>query len=160
MSIDVYVGPSTIQASTVKDMCNHQAQSYHRILKQITVFTDSTLRLKGEAYTSARTYFSSILHPLAQGCILLSNAVEIAVGKLTEEYQSQVDCSDLKQSELEEKIKEANRLLTEAENMRNQLALSDLSPALKMTQMVALSLWDGRILTMFRDRFQEQLPGT
>ncbi|EOL41153.1 hypothetical protein [Enterococcus phoeniculicola] len=52
---------------------------------------------------------------------LLSETVEKAVSAFPEEYLSQVDSIDLKQSELEEQIRKVNRLLNEAREIRTQL---------------------------------------
>ncbi|EOL42444.1 hypothetical protein RV11_GL001994 [Enterococcus phoeniculicola] len=102
-------------------MCREQIQSYQSLQKAISQFTLTTPNLKGATYDSAKAYFSNVLYPLAQGGMILSEAVEKAVSAFPEEYLSQVDSIDLKQSELEEQIREINRLLNEAREIRTQL---------------------------------------
>ncbi|MGM0216295.1 T7SS effector LXG polymorphic toxin [Enterococcus sp. AZ109] len=106
MSIDMYVGSSQAQAASVRAICRQQRQGYQQLQQAISSFVVSSDQLQGKTYDSAKQYFATVLTPLAKGGMLLTEAVEKACKKLPEEYQSQVDSGDLKQSELEEKIRQ------------------------------------------------------
>ncbi|MGR3779208.1 T7SS effector LXG polymorphic toxin [Bacillus paramycoides] len=123
MSINMYVSASQRQASSVSNMCKQQVQGYEQLQKAMTDFTLNSPFLTGKAYDSAKNYFSSVLYPLAQAGILLSEAVERAVKKFPETYVAQVDSGDLIQAELEIKIREVNSLLVQAEGIQRNLML-------------------------------------
>ncbi|MFF2342715.1 T7SS effector LXG polymorphic toxin [Bacillus mycoides] len=123
MSINMYVSASQRQAASVSNMCKQQVQGYDQLQKAINDFTLNSPFLTGEAYDSAKKYFSSVLYPLAQAGILLSEAVERAVKKFPETYVAQVDSGNLIQAELEMKIREVNSLLVQAEGIQRNLML-------------------------------------
>ena len=106
MSIDMYVGSSQAQASSVNTMCQKQIQGYQELQQAINQFVMSSGELQGKTYDSAKQYFSAVLQPLAKGGMLLSEAVAEACQKFPDDYQSQVDSADLKSSELEEQIQQ------------------------------------------------------
>lgn len=135
MSIDMYVSASQNQATSVSTMCKQQVQGYEQAQRAINDFVLNSPFLTGKAYDSGKAYFSSVLYPLAQGGILLSEAVEQAVKKFPEEYIAQVDSGDLKQSDLERKIQDANRLLSQAEEIRRQLVSSNTPANIKVFQL-------------------------
>ncbi|MGM0214227.1 T7SS effector LXG polymorphic toxin [Enterococcus sp. AZ109] len=109
MSIDMYVGSSQAQASSVSRMCRQQKQSYQQLQQAIGSFVLSSDQLQGKTYDSAKQYFASVLTPLAKGGMLLTEAVEQACKKFPSEYAAKVDSGDLKQSELEQKIRALER---------------------------------------------------
>lgn len=112
--------------------------------------------LTGKAYDSAKAYFQSVLYPLAQGGILLSEAVEKAVKKFPEEYIAQVDSGDLKQTELEEKIRRADRLLNQAEDIRKDINSSKTPDITKTFQLIANSMLIG-MYSASKQKLEEQL---
>lgn len=156
MSVDMYVSSSQNQASSVSTMCKSQAEGYQELQKAITDFTGNAPFLTGKAYDSAKAYFQSVLYPLAQGGILLSEAVEKAVKKFPQEYISQVDSGNLKQSELEEKIRQANRLLNQAEDIRRELNSSKTPDITKSFQLNANSMLIG-MYSASKQKLEEQL---
>lgn len=121
MSINMYVSASQRQASSASNMCKQQIQGYEQLQKAINDFTMNSPFLTGQAYDSAKKYFSSVLYPLAQAGILLTEAVERAVKKFPETYVAEVDSGDLKQAELEVKINQVNSMLLQAENIQSNL---------------------------------------
>lgn len=135
MSIDMYLSASQNQAQSVQTLCKQQVQGYEQAQKAINDFALHSPFLTGKAYDSGKAYFLAVLYPLAQGGILLSEAVERAVTRFPEEYRAQVDSGDLKQSDLERKIQETNRLLFQAEAMRAQLSAAEIPPMLKTFQL-------------------------
>ncbi|MGM0220010.1 EndoU domain-containing protein [Enterococcus sp. AZ126] len=156
MSVDMYVSASQNQASSVSTMCKSQAEGYQELQKAINDFTLNAPFLTGKVYDSAKDYFQSVLYPLAQGGILLSEAVEKAVKKFPEEYISQVDSGDLKESELQEKIRQADRLLNQAEDIRRELNSSKTPDITKSFQLNANSMLIG-MYSASKQKLEEQL---
>ncbi|WP_051934024.1 T7SS effector LXG polymorphic toxin [Carnobacterium gallinarum] len=139
MSIDMYVSASKNQAKSVSDMTKQQIMGYEELQKAIADFTLNSPFLTGKAYDTSKAFFSTVLYPLAQGGILLSEAVDRAVTKFPEDYQSQVDSGNLKQSDLEEKIRQAEGLIGQAEGIRTMLE-SSLTPDIIKTSQLAANL--------------------
>ncbi|MGM0218554.1 DUF6883 domain-containing protein [Enterococcus sp. AZ126] len=135
MSIDMYLSASQEQASSVSKLCKNQVEGYNQATKAITDFVSSSPSLKGKAYDSGKNYFSAVLAPLVKGGILLSEAVEKAVKKFPEDYVAKVDSASLKESELEEQLREVSQLLGRAEATRNEINSSktpDLSKSFQL----------------------------
>ncbi|WP_338650103.1 pre-toxin TG domain-containing protein [Listeria seeligeri] len=126
MSIDMYVSKSKAQATSTSQVCQQHLEGYEAIQQAISQFTLEPF-LKGQAYDSAKAYYSTVLYPLVQGGILLTEATEEAVKKFPERYQREVDSGDLKQSELEEQIRRVNELIHQANDLENQVRQSPLS---------------------------------
>ncbi|MBC1504087.1 T7SS effector LXG polymorphic toxin [Listeria booriae] len=137
MSVDMYVSESESQATSVSNMSQQQIKGYEQLQKAIGDFALHSPLLTGQAYDSAKAYFTAVLHPLAQGGILLAEAVEQAVKKFPQEYISQVDSGDLKQSELEEQIRQADSLIAQAEDVGKQLQSSKTPDIIKFFQLSA-----------------------
>lgn len=106
MSIDMYLSSSRRQAASVKNMVNRQLEGYNELEQAINQFVFNSNMLTGQAYDSAKRHYSSVLLPLVKGGKLLSQAVAKAVQKFPDEYVSRVHTGDLKESELEGKIKQ------------------------------------------------------
>ncbi|MBC1735142.1 hypothetical protein IA623_10815 [Listeria seeligeri] len=126
MSIDMYVSKSKAQATSTSQVCQQHLEGYEALQQAISQFTLEPF-LKGKAYDSAKAYYSTVLYPLVQGGILLTEATEEAVKKFPERYQSEVDSGDLKQSELEEQIRRVNELIHQTNDLENQVRQSPLS---------------------------------
>lgn len=126
MSIDMYVSKSNAQATSTSQVCQQHLEGYEALQQAISQFTLEPF-LKGKAYDSAKAYYSTVLYPLVQGGILLTEATEEAVKKFPERYQSEVDSGDLKQSELEEQIRRVNELIHQTNDLENQVRQSPLS---------------------------------
>lgn len=156
MSVDMYVSASQSQAESVSTMCKQHVQGYEQAQKAINDFALNSPFLTGKAYDSGKAYFSSVLYPLAQGGILLSEAVEQAVKKFPEEYIAQVDSGDLKQADLERKIQEANRSLSQAEEIRHELLTSNTPAILKTFQLAKNAVLIG-IYGNVKKELEEQL---
>ncbi|MBC1514846.1 EndoU domain-containing protein [Listeria immobilis] len=134
MSIDMYVSKSKAQATSTSQVCQQHLEGYEAIQQAISQFTLEPF-LKGKAYDSAKAYYSTVLYPLVQGGILLTEATEEAVKKFPERYQSEVDSGDLKQSELEEQIRRVNELIHQANDLENQVRQSPLSETDQQIQL-------------------------
>ncbi|MHC5279365.1 T7SS effector LXG polymorphic toxin [Listeria kieliensis] len=125
MSIDMYVSKSKAQATSMSQVCQQHLEGYEALQKAISQFTLEPF-LKGKAYDSAKAYYSAVLYPLVQGGILLTEATKEAIKKFPERYQSEVDSGDLKQSELEEQIRQADNLINQANALQKQVMQSPL----------------------------------
>ncbi|CAD5900215.1 T7SS effector LXG polymorphic toxin [Carnobacterium maltaromaticum] len=137
MSVDMYVSASKNQAKSVSGMTKQQTTGYEELQKAIADFTLNSPFLTGKAYDTSKAFFSTVLYPLAQGGILLSEAVDKAVTKFPQDYQSQVDSGNLKQSDLEEKIRQVDRLIGQAEGIRTMLESSLTPDIIKSSQLAA-----------------------
>lgn len=137
MSVDMYVSASKNQAKSVSGMTKQQTAGYEELQKAIADFTLNSPFLTGKAYDTSKAFFSTVLYPLAQGGILLSEAVDKAVTKFPQDYQSQVDSGNLKQSDLEEKIRQVERLIGQAEGIRTMLESSLTPDIIKSSQLAA-----------------------
>ncbi|MBC1446060.1 hypothetical protein HB805_05805 [Listeria welshimeri] len=124
MSLDMYVSKSKAQATSTSQVCQQHIEGYEALQQAIQQFTADRPLLKGKAYDSAKAFYNAVLLPLVQAGILLTEATKEAVQKFPECYQSEVDSGDLKQSELEEQIREANVLINQANALQNQMMQS------------------------------------
>jgi hypothetical protein len=156
MSVDMYVSLSQRQASSVSKMGKSQVEGYQELQKAINDFVIASPFLTGKAYNSAKAYFNIVLYPLAQGGTLLSEAVEEAVKKFPEEYIAQVDSGDLKQSELEENIRQADRLLSQAESIRREIRSSKTPDTTKAFQLLGNAALIG-MYSATKRKLEEQL---
>lgn len=126
MSLDMYVSKSKAQATSTSQVCQQHIEGYEALQQAMQQFTADSPLLKGKAYDSAKAFYNAVLLPLVQAGILLTEATKEAVQKFPERYQSEVDSGDLKQSELEEQIREANALINQANALQNQIMQSRL----------------------------------
>ncbi|WP_167629182.1 T7SS effector LXG polymorphic toxin [Listeria valentina] len=126
MSIDMYVSKSKAQATSMSQVCQQHLEGYEALQQAIHQFTGDSPLLKGKAYDSAKAFYSAVLLPLVQAGVLLTEATEEAVQKFPERYQSEVDSGDLKQSELEEQIRQADNLINQANALQKQVLQSPL----------------------------------
>ncbi|EUJ33779.1 hypothetical protein MFLO_01055 [Listeria floridensis FSL S10-1187] len=125
MSINMYVSKSKTQATSTSQVCRQHLEGYAALQQAIHQFTAEPF-LKGKAYDSAKAFYSAVLLPLVQAGILLTEATEEAVRKFPEPHQSEVDSGDLKQSELEEQIRQADVLINQANALQRQILQSPL----------------------------------
>lgn len=140
MSVDMYLSSSQQQASSVSSLCKKQIEGYESAQKAIADFVGNAPNLKGKAYDSGKAYFNAVLSPLAKGGILLSEAVEKAVKKFPEDYIAKVDSGDLKQSELEERIREVSQRLSQMQTARDAINSSKTPDLSKGYQLTANSM--------------------
>ncbi|EUJ33009.1 hypothetical protein MFLO_05330 [Listeria floridensis FSL S10-1187] len=136
MSIDMYVSKSKAQEASTSSVCQHHVEGYAAIQQAISQFTLSSPLLMGKAYESAKAFYSAVLYPLVQAGILLSEATGKAVKEFPERYQSEVDSGDLKQSELEEKIREVDQLITQTNDIHHMLTSSSLTELDRQNQIL------------------------
>lgn len=135
MSVKMSVSKSRKQATSTSEICQQHLEGYEAIQKAIQQFVGDSPLLQGQAYESAKAFYSAVLLPLVQAGILLTEATEQAVQKFPEQYQREVDRGDLNQDELEEKIRQADSLIQQAHDIQDQLRYSLLEEADKQSQL-------------------------
>ena len=129
-NVEMHLAESKNQATSVHTMVQRQAEAYAQARQNIRHFTHNT-SLEGEAYHSAKQYFSRIIEPLVQGGEVLAAAVATAVGRFPAEYVAYVDSIDLNQGELEQQIARTRQHMFGAQALRDRLIGSDVSQEYK-----------------------------
>ncbi|AOS70553.1 T7SS effector LXG polymorphic toxin [Streptococcus gordonii] len=94
---------SNSQASSTATTTGNHIGSYQKLIASLQGFSGAD-GLKGSAYTSAKSYASSILVSLVQGAILLSEQIANSTAKLPSDYSAQVAPESLDSEVLESQI--------------------------------------------------------
>ena len=112
MGIEMNLGSSDNQAQSVNNVVSKRIQSYGNIQKSLYKFINTTT-LQGNAYSAARNYTQYVLIPLLQVCVLLDEVLKESCSKLPAEYRSRVDVISLSEEDLNRKIIEADKMITD-----------------------------------------------
>lgn len=136
IDVDMYLGSSQTQAGSASRACQSYQSGIDGLQSSIKSFGADT-SLKGEAYSSAKTYFQSVYEPLLQGLKLVAEATGASVKKLPEKYISEVDSCDLRSSELEKEIEEWEQQIQRL-NEQIQLIKSELPVSSERVQHIKL----------------------
>lgn len=111
MSIDMYLGSSDQQASSVGKVLQQRITAYKSLQRALEQLVSSSPDLSGHTYASAKRYSEQVLIPLMRGCILLDEAIKEACAAFPNDYRRQVDSVDLKESELVDRISRSDRII-------------------------------------------------
>ncbi|WP_228294442.1 LXG domain-containing protein [Streptococcus equi] len=111
MSIDMYLGSSDQQASSVGKVLQQRITAYRSLQRALEQLVSSSPDLSGYTYASAKKYSEQVLIPLMRGCILLDEAIKEACTAFPNDYRRQVDSVDLKESELVDQISRSDRII-------------------------------------------------
>ncbi|HFQ5615111.1 TPA: T7SS effector LXG polymorphic toxin [Streptococcus equi subsp. zooepidemicus] len=111
MSIDMYLGSSDQQASSVGKVLQQRITAYKSLQRALEQLVSSSPDLSGHTYVSAKRYSEQVLIPLMRGCILLDEAIKEACTAFPNDYRRQVDSVDLKESELVDQISRSDRII-------------------------------------------------
>ncbi|QTR96008.1 glycine zipper family protein [Streptococcus equi] len=111
MSIDMYLGSSDQQASSVGKVLQQRITAYKSLQRALEQLVSSSPDLSGYTYASAKKYSEQVLIPLMRGCILLDEAIKEACTAFPNDYRRQVDSVDLKESELVDQISRSDRII-------------------------------------------------
>lgn len=133
-SIDMYLSSANSQATGVSALSNKHHNGYNQLETSLQQFAGDSV-LKSDSYDSAKAFYSAVLIPLAQGGILLTDAVEEACKKFPEQYISEVDSSDLKSEELEKEIEELETNITRVQDLQRELLHFPVPPPVKQLLM-------------------------
>ncbi|MGT2887804.1 hypothetical protein N1496_03325 [Streptococcus didelphis] len=74
------LGSSTSQASSTATMTASRIAAYDALISSLSTFSGEA-SLSGAAYDSAKSFASSVMVPIIQGGILLSEAISQAMSK-------------------------------------------------------------------------------
>ena len=114
MSINMYVSRSQQQASSVASCRDERVANYFQLREALNDFVVYSKELEGQAYSSAKDYYRTVLLPLVRGGELLTRMVAEATGNFPKEYIDRVDSGDLIEWKLLERIAELDALIQEA----------------------------------------------
>ena len=98
------------QTSSVEQMCHSYISSMGLIKVSINAFISET-GLKGKTYDSAKVYFSNTYIPLADGIILLSEAMIEAHQQFAQKYIDEVDTNSLDSDILHDQIQRVENMI-------------------------------------------------
>ncbi|MBC6309927.1 hypothetical protein HCJ66_10275 [Listeria sp. FSL L7-1582] len=113
MSVNMFLGSADEQATAIGNVCQAQISEMEKVKEAITQFTAETA-LKGQAYDSAKQYFEATYVPLANGFILIAEALQKAAKQLAEEYRAEVDGNSLQEDALRNQIRQLGDLIEES----------------------------------------------
>ena len=122
MGIDMYLEQSQLQSSSVATMCQSQVEAYQDLQSAVQKFSEDTESLKGDAYNSARSFFTSVLLPLSKGGQLYAETFSQAIKKLPEDYQSMVDSKSWREEDLLDKIRQEEQMIAYLDEANQSLA--------------------------------------
>lgn len=122
MGIDMYLEQSQLQSSSVATMCQSQVEAYQDLQSAIQKFSEDKESLKGDAYDSARSFFSSVLLPLSKGGQLYAETFSQAIKKLPEDYQTMVDSKSWREDDLLDKIRQEEQMIAYLDEVNQSLS--------------------------------------
>ena len=122
MGIDMYLEQSQLQSSSIATMCQSQVEAYQDLQSAIQKFSEDTESLKGDAYNSARSFFSSVLLPLSKGGQLYAETFSQAIKKLPEDYQTMVDSKSWREDDLLDKIRQEEQMIAYLDEVNQSLS--------------------------------------
>lgn len=97
------LGSSEAQASSMSELANSRLEGYQSAIRALQDFAEAS-DLDGAAYKSAKTYGMSVIAPLIQGAILLSESTSQGVSALPSKYRAEVGDESLDSDILEAQI--------------------------------------------------------
>ncbi|MBC6310737.1 hypothetical protein HCJ66_14445 [Listeria sp. FSL L7-1582] len=109
----MFLESSDEQAIAIQNMCQAHISEMEKVKDAIAQFTAETV-LKGQAYDAAKRYFETTYIPLADGFILIAEALQKAAKKLPEEYRAEVDGNSLQEDVLRDQIRHLGDLIEES----------------------------------------------
>ncbi|MED1115796.1 T7SS effector LXG polymorphic toxin [Bacillus paramycoides] len=143
MSLNMYLGEVQSQTQSMNAVCTATIQGMEQAIQSIDAFAVDTV-LKGQTYSSAKSFFVQTFRPLAQGIIYLCEELIRQNNAFPSQFQSQVASTDVIEQELLEQIREIDRMKTSME------AVNQAMPIPGMDAMVNLFI-------VMRQKLQEKL---
>ncbi|MGQ8855399.1 T7SS effector LXG polymorphic toxin [Bacillus sp. SRB_8] len=143
MSLNMYLGEVHTQTQSMNAVCTATIQGMEQAIQSIDAFAIDTV-LQGQTYSSAKSFFVQTFRPLAQGIIYLCEELIRQNNAFPNDFQSQVASTDVIEQEIEEQIREIDRMKTSME------AISQAMPIPGMDAMANL-------FTVMRKKLQEKL---
>lgn len=131
MSINMFLGDADQQAESIGRQCRAYQEGFEEIKTAIAQFVleDS---LKGKTYDSAKHYLNATFTPLANGIILICEALEKAAKKFPKNYRSNVDQISLQEDVLRHQMNRLDDLVQTTEHLENTLKATPAAPLLRL----------------------------
>lgn len=128
MSINMFLPEVQQQTESVEALCKSYISGMEEVKRNIGSFA-MEFRLRGRTYESAKTYFTKTYIPLADGIILLSEAIIRAHQQFPDRYVEEVDSNSLQSSELEAQILRIESSIQSLKAVQKAMPLTILSTA-------------------------------
>ncbi|MHC5318935.1 T7SS effector LXG polymorphic toxin [Listeria kieliensis] len=127
----MFLGDADKQAESIGRQCRSYQEGFEEIKTAIAQFVleDS---LKGKTYDSAKHYLNATFTPLANGIILICEALEKAAKKFPKNYRSNVDQISLQEEVLRRQIHRLDDLVQTTEQLENALKATPAAPLLRL----------------------------
>lgn len=135
MGIDMFLNDARQQASSVQTMCKAHINDMEKIKTSINEFVNEE-GLKGKTYDSAKQYFNKAYISLANGIILLAEAIIKAQSQFIDRYIGEVDSNSLQSEVLERQIQMFEYLIRDMENVQMH------NPVIMMNTKSIISSYD------------------
>ncbi|MEI5994601.1 T7SS effector LXG polymorphic toxin [Candidatus Enterococcus mansonii] len=127
MGLKFYVGEIQAQANAASRMNQEASQAIASLEKSIAQFLLAPL--SGQAYNSAKRYFSVVYTPICRSVIMTGEAMARGHKRLISEYQSSVSSTDTDEDQIQSQL---NRLEQLKQQLEHQIEASkDLRPSLE-----------------------------
>lgn len=137
MSIEMDLSSVDQQIDSIRTIVDQYCDKLNGLKFSIQHFTTQTPDLKGEAYTSAKEYFSSVYLPLMDGLTAVLEQLKVDNSQLASEYRSDVDNESLDEDNLK---KQLDILTYMIESYQKQLELIEQDPLLSKIPSYKLNL--------------------
>lgn len=118
--VKVNVGTMSAQASSVSAIVSQRVSALTDAKQSLSSFASQD-QLKGAAYQNAKAYATSVLGPLIDGMILLSEETEKGVTKLQTLYAEKCGSESLDSEVLTDKIEKDQELLIKIQDLQAHL---------------------------------------
>src|SRR5699024_8581992 len=122
MSLNMYLGETDEQKTSMNAVCTQMIVAMESMQSSIRTFTwNQTLR--GHAYSSAKTYMSSMFLPLTRGVIYLCEELIRQNNRYPTDFRVEVSTTDVIEEEVIAQIEEIDRMIARFEEQEEVLPL-------------------------------------
>ncbi|HEO7923367.1 TPA: hypothetical protein VBN08_000923, partial [Streptococcus agalactiae] len=118
--VKVNVGTMSAQVSSVSSIVSQRVAALTSAKQSLSSFSNQE-GLEGTAYQNAKSYASSVMAPLIDGMILLSEETEKGVTKLQTLYAEKCGSESLDSEVLTAKIEDDEELLRKIQDLKDHL---------------------------------------
>ncbi|MBP2623638.1 hypothetical protein [Streptococcus oricebi] len=130
---------STVQAHTTASNCQGQLAAYQAIQQAIQTFVADSENLKGQAYDSARAYYSAVLLPISQGAELYVETAETSMKNLPSECTAKCGAFLLDTEEVERLIQAQEASISALELQYDGLRASSVPMEAKKSNLAYMA---------------------
>ncbi|MEN2666676.1 T7SS effector LXG polymorphic toxin [Listeria aquatica] len=130
MSINMFLGEADHQAENIATQCRNYQEGLEQVKTAIAQFIlEDTLQ--GKTYDSAKQYLNATFVPLANGIILICEALEKAAKQFPKSYRTSVDHISLQEDVLRRQLNRLDSIIQTTEKLENALKVTPVSPLLR-----------------------------